>query len=156
MDPSKREIKPLDSVEEVLNWRAPSDGDQDGEQFTQYKRSQLYLPGDLWSESDKTWETLLSLPLKRADCSRPKTLVCHDMMGGYLQDRFLEGCDEDGYHFRHWANIDIFIYFSHHFVTIPPPGWISAAKTHGVQILGTIITEWEPGQSGVRGEQIHL
>ena len=142
--PSKREIKPLESVEEVLKWTAPS-GEAD--QLTrQYKRSQFYLPGDLWASSDKTWETLLSLPLKKEGCSRPKTLVCHDMMGGYLQDRFLDGCEEDGYHFRHWANIDIFIYFSHHFVTIPPPGWISAAKTHGVTILGTIITEWDAGQ----------
>ena len=148
MDPSKKEIKPLDSVEEVLRWTAPSVdvGEQEDEQLTQYKRSQFYLPGDLWSSSDKSWETLVSLPLKKAGSSRPKTLVCHDMMGGYLQDRFLDGCNEDGYHFRHWTNIDIFIYFSHHFVSIPPPGWISAAKTHGVQILGTIITEWDSGQ----------
>ena len=74
MDPSKREIKPLDTVEEVLKWTVPSGG---GDQFTQYKRSQFYLPGDLWANSDRSWETLVSLPLKRDDCSRPKTLVCH-------------------------------------------------------------------------------
>ena len=61
--PSKREIKPLESVEEVLKWTVPS-GEAD--QLTrQYKRSQFYLPGDLWASSDKTWETLLSLPLKK-------------------------------------------------------------------------------------------
>lgn len=30
-------------------------------------------------------------------------------------------------------------------VTIPPPGWINAAHTHGVRVLGTLITEWEAG-----------
>ena len=28
----------------------------------------------------------------------------------------------DSYYFRHWANIDTFVYFSHHLLTIPPPG----------------------------------
>lgn len=30
-------------------------------------------------------------------------------------------------------------------VTIPPPGWINAAHTHGVAVLGTLITEWDAG-----------
>ena len=30
----------------------------------------------------------------------------------------------DSYYFRHWANIDTFVYFSHHLLTIPPPGLI--------------------------------
>ena len=41
--------------------------------------------------------------------------------------------------------IDIFVYFSHHFVTIPPPCWSNAAHTHGVPVLGTLITESEVG-----------
>ena len=144
MDTSQpgREIRPLDSVEDVLGWTAPSDGDPDLSQST---RSQFFLSGHLWAQSDRSWEALLSIPLEKESRGRPKTLVCHDMMGGYLQDRFIDGCQEDGYHFRHWSHIDIFVYFSHHFVTIPPPGWISAAKTHGVKILGTIITEWDAG-----------
>ena len=141
---SGREIHPLDSVEEVLSWTAPSDGNQ---LPTHLRRSKFYLPGDLWAKSDKSWEALVSTPLEEDSRCRPKTLVCHDMMGGYLQDRFIDGCAEDGYHFRHWSNIDIFIYFSHHFVTIPPPGWVAAARTHGVQILGTIITEWDAGEN---------
>ncbi|XP_060824230.1 cytosolic endo-beta-N-acetylglucosaminidase-like [Bombus pascuorum] len=48
----------------------------------------------------------------------PKTLLCHDMKGGYLED-------------------------SHHFITVPPFGWINAAHNHGVKVLGTVITERE-------------
>ncbi|KAK3728462.1 hypothetical protein QZH41_002324 [Actinostola sp. cb2023] len=52
--------------------------------------------------------------------NRPRTLVCHDMKGGYIED-------------------------SHHFVTIPPPCWTNAAHNNGVLVLGTLITEWEDG-----------
>ncbi|XP_054718354.1 cytosolic endo-beta-N-acetylglucosaminidase-like [Uloborus diversus] len=78
--------------------------------------------------------------------NRPKTLVCHDMKGGYLEDRFLNGSKEDNnYYFIHWSFVDIFVYFSHHFVTIPPCTWITAAHRNGVKILGTFITEWNDG-----------
>ena len=53
---------------------------------------------------------------------------------------------QDGYSFAHWNSIDIFVYFSHHLVTVPPVGWVAAARQHGVSILGTIITEWEEGK----------
>ncbi|XP_032677000.1 uncharacterized protein LOC116846804 isoform X2 [Odontomachus brunneus] len=73
---------------------------------------------------------------------RPKTIVCHDMKGGYLEDRYFWGStSHDSYLFYNWYAIDTFIYFSHHLVTIPPYGWICAAHKHGVKILGTIITE---------------
>lgn len=77
---------------------------------------------------------------------RPKTLICHDMMGGYLEDRFIQGADsKDPYVFYHWQYIDIFVYFSHRMFTLPPVGWTNAAHKHGVAILGTFITEWEDG-----------
>ncbi|GIL62379.1 hypothetical protein Vafri_16601, partial [Volvox africanus] len=79
---------------------------------------------------------------------RPRLLVCHDMMGGYLEDRLVQGSANPGF-FRlwHWDQIDVFIYFSHHLVTLPPPGWISAAHRNGVRVLGTFITEaWEDGR----------
>ncbi|XP_033221920.1 cytosolic endo-beta-N-acetylglucosaminidase isoform X2 [Belonocnema kinseyi] len=73
---------------------------------------------------------------------QPKTICCHDMKGGYLEDRFIDGSDaHDAYVFYNWNVIDTFIYFSHHLVTIPPYGWINAAHRHGVKVLGTIITE---------------
>lgn len=56
--------------------------------------------------------------------------------------RFIDGSNEhNSYHFYHWSIVDIFIYFSHYFITIPPFGWINAAHKHGVKILGTVITE---------------
>ncbi|XP_069807661.1 cytosolic endo-beta-N-acetylglucosaminidase [Dendropsophus ebraccatus] len=80
------------------------------------------------------------------DGQRPKTLVCHDMMGGYLEDRFIQGAEsEDAYVFYHWQYIDIFVYFSHRMFTLPPVCWTNAAHKHGVSVLGTFITEWEDG-----------
>ncbi|XP_051851402.1 cytosolic endo-beta-N-acetylglucosaminidase isoform X1 [Antechinus flavipes] len=77
---------------------------------------------------------------------RPRTLLCHDMMGGYLGDRFIQGSmTESPYTFYHWQYIDIFVYFSHHTVTIPPVVWTNAAHKHGVSVLGTFITEWTEG-----------
>ncbi|XP_068434849.1 cytosolic endo-beta-N-acetylglucosaminidase [Clinocottus analis] len=75
-----------------------------------------------------------------------RTLVSHDMMGGYLDDRFPQGTHAEApYAFYHWQYIDIFNYFSHNLVTIPPAVWTNAAHKHGVVVLGTFITEWTDG-----------
>ncbi|XP_058508855.1 cytosolic endo-beta-N-acetylglucosaminidase isoform X1 [Solea solea] len=80
-----------------------------------------------------------------ADSAR-RTLVSQDMMGGYLDDRFLQGTTSDApYAFYHWHYIDIFNYFTHIMVTIPPAVWTSAAHKHGVVVIGTFITEWTDG-----------
>ena len=77
---------------------------------------------------------------------RPRLLACHDMAGGYGDDRFCQGGSHaDFYCLRRWHSLDAFCYFSHRLVTIPPPGWINAAHAHGVPVLGTVITEWEAG-----------
>ncbi|XP_017380450.1 cytosolic endo-beta-N-acetylglucosaminidase isoform X1 [Cebus imitator] len=77
---------------------------------------------------------------------RPRTLLCHDMMGGYLDDRFIQGsAAQTPYAFYHWQHVDVFVYFSHHAVTIPPVGWTNAAHRQGVCVLGTFITEWNEG-----------
>ncbi|NXC30342.1 ENASE acetylglucosaminidase, partial [Campylorhamphus procurvoides] len=84
-------------------------------------------------------------PLLRS--RRPRTLVCHDMRGGYLEDRFIQGsATRNPYVFYHWRYIDIFVYFSHHTVTIPPVVWTNAAHRNGVSVLGTFITEWTDGE----------
>lgn len=80
--------------------------------------------------------------------SAPKTLLCHDMKGGYLEDRYVEGSEShDEYRFFHWAGIDIFVYFSHYLVTVPPLAWINSGHLHGVPVLGTLITEWDEGKA---------
>lgn len=53
--------------------------------------------------------------------------------------------DLEDYFFYHWQHIEAFIYFSHHFITIPPPSWTNAAHRHGVLSMGTLITEWKDG-----------
>ncbi|XP_034566595.1 cytosolic endo-beta-N-acetylglucosaminidase [Notolabrus celidotus] len=81
-----------------------------------------------------------------ADSPR-RTLVSHDMMGGYLDDRFVQGTHTEApYAFYHWKYIDIFNYFTHNMVTIPPAVWTNAAHKHGVVMIGTFITEWTDGR----------
>ena len=76
----------------------------------------------------------------------PKTLLCHDMCGGYRDDRFVNGTNNPEYfNFYHWAQIDTFVYFSHHLVTIPPVMWTNLAHRNGVLSMGTFITEWDEG-----------
>ncbi|PSC72394.1 cytosolic endo-beta-N-acetylglucosaminidase-like [Micractinium conductrix] len=68
------------------------------------------------------------------------------MKGGYGQDALVQGgADAQFYALRRWSCLDSFVYFSHSLVTLPPPGWTNAAHTHGVRVLGTLITEWEAG-----------
>ncbi|XP_028413134.1 cytosolic endo-beta-N-acetylglucosaminidase-like [Dendronephthya gigantea] len=117
-DKSFPETQPLTSLEELFAWREGFDG-----------------------------LNVSSVPLHSVTTERqPKTIVCHDMKGGYVQDRFVQGYPStESYRIYHWQYIDIFIYFSHNFITIPPPCWTNAAHRHGVQVLGTFITEWQDG-----------
>ncbi|KAK8782884.1 hypothetical protein V5799_015772 [Amblyomma americanum] len=79
----------------------------------------------------------LNATIRRGRPEDPKILVCHDMMGGYHDDRFIHGGEDSGsYRFHHWQIIDTFVYYTHSLVTIPPPGWITAAHRHGVKVLG--------------------
>ncbi|KAJ7568961.1 hypothetical protein O6H91_01G054600 [Diphasiastrum complanatum] len=89
-----------------------------------------------------------SVPLPpKAAADRPRLLVCHDLKGGYQDDKWVQGSSNSGaYSLWHWGCVDVFVYFSHNLVTIPPPGWVNAAHKHGVQVLGTFITEWEEGE----------
>lgn len=77
-----------------------------------------------------------SVPLAVTDkpC-RPRLLVCHDFKGGYQDDKWIQGNDNgDAYSLWHWDLTDVFVYFSHNLVTLPPPGWTNAAHKHGVQV----------------------
>eukprot|EP00727_Mastigamoeba_balamuthi_P005704 m51a1_g1753 putative cytosolic endo-beta-n-acetylglucosaminidase-like (576) ;mRNA; r:227318-229330 len=92
-----------------------------------------------------------SVPLRHvapASPARPRLLVCHDMMGGYLAHDASargEGITGTPFHLRRWQLVDAFVYFSHARATVPPPSWTCAAHRHGVPVLGTFITEWDEG-----------
>ncbi|MCL7046274.1 hypothetical protein MKW94_021153, partial [Papaver nudicaule] len=69
------------------------------------------------------------------------------MVGGYIDDKWCQGdVNSEAYSNWHWYLMDIFVYFSHNLVTIPPPCWVNTAHTHGVQVLGTFIAEWDEGK----------
>ncbi|KAL1187903.1 Cytosolic endo-beta-N-acetylglucosaminidase 2 [Cardamine amara subsp. amara] len=92
-----------------------------------------------------------TVPLRRNSDdlpNRPRVLICHDMKGGYVDDKWIQGCENDaGFAIWHWYLMDIFVYFSHSLVTLPPPCWINTAHRHGVKVLGTFITEWDEGKA---------
>jgi endo-beta-N-acetylglucosaminidase D len=77
-----------------------------------------------------------------------KVLLCHDMAGGYKEDAQIQGLQsaDPVYSFQYWALIDIFCYFSHERVTIPPVTWTNAAHINGCLSIGTFIVEWGPGK----------
>ncbi|KAF7816514.1 cytosolic endo-beta-N-acetylglucosaminidase 1 [Senna tora] len=80
--------------------------------------------------------------------NRRRMLVCHDMAGGYTDDKWIQGgTNADAYAIWHWHLIDVFVYFSHNLVTLPPPGWTNTGHRHGVKVLGTFITEWDEGRA---------
>ncbi|KAK7276424.1 hypothetical protein RIF29_17563 [Crotalaria pallida] len=80
--------------------------------------------------------------------NRGRVLVCHDMAGGYIDDKWVQGgTNSDAYAIWHWHLIDIFVYFSHSLVTLPPPSWTNTAHRHGVKVLGTFITEGDDGRA---------
>ncbi|KAI0052666.1 glycoside hydrolase family 85 protein [Auriscalpium vulgare] len=94
---------------------------------------------DAWANNHTPWTAVAKL------CKRPESttaerkgrlLLCHDFKGGYSED-----ASTLSYTFNFWPLIDTFVYFSHHRVTVPPPGWTSSAHRQGVKMLGTLIFE---------------
>lgn len=98
-----------------------------------------------WSPHDELNACSIPLNYKNRDT---KVLVCHDYQGGYNEDAKVQGSTVDKCYTlsKFWSFLDIFVYFSHHTITIPPVCWIQAAHTNGVLVLGTIITEGDHGQ----------
>ncbi|GAN08703.1 cytosolic endo-beta-N-acetylglucosaminidase isoform X1 [Mucor ambiguus] len=73
---------------------------------------------------------------------KPKLLLCHDMAGGYKEDKCIQGNDYQCiYYIQHWHLADTFVYFSHERVSIPPVNWTNACHRNGVQCLGTFLVE---------------
>ncbi|KAL1130623.1 hypothetical protein AAG570_011865, partial [Ranatra chinensis] len=133
---------PLKTLDAVLNWSLPSDNNDWGPLVRP-----LVGRGINTTRAGPQCQHLGGAPYETWQRNEvPKTLYCHDMKGGYLDDRFVNGSGQhDAFRFSRWSGIDTFVYFSHSLVTIPPLGWINAGHTHGVPVLGTIITEGAVG-----------
>lgn len=119
-----------------------------------YAEDRLVQVRQQWHRQRQQWSwgqlgphcTLASILPPTALLTLPPLPVCPNRHAWILQG----GGDADFYHLRHWRCLDAFVYFSHHLVTVPPPGWVNAAHTHGVPVLGTLITEWEAGAAHCR------
>lgn len=134
---------PIQSYVDVMKFKSFRPIWQERTLHLSNKSASCYSGQDLQCHCIRT--DLLKQRKKRDDV--PKTLLCHDLKGGYLEDRFVNGSTKHNeYRFFHWAGIDTFIYFSHQLVTIPPPVWINSAHLHGTKILGTLITESDNGE----------
>eukprot|EP00050_Salpingoeca_kvevrii_P022588 m.128667 g.128667 ORF g.128667 m.128667 type:complete len:821 (-) comp9754_c0_seq1:37-2499(-) len=147
-EPKKKPEKAAaaDSIPEVELVVGPASIDPTGQRpFTRgigYDEAMRWSPG-----FDPYNVTSVPLTPRLHAVRKPKLLVCHDMMGGYVQDQHPQGGDlADVFRLEHWHLIDIFVYFSHTFLSIPPPVWGNCAHMNGTKILGTLITEWEKGE----------
>lgn len=81
----------------------------------------------------------LTTSVRRGRHGQPRTIICHDLDDRY-HDRFIFGSAQtDCCRFHYWHLVNVVIYYSRYLVTIPPPGWISAAHTHGTRVLGTVV-----------------
>ncbi|XP_075725095.1 cytosolic endo-beta-N-acetylglucosaminidase isoform X2 [Rhipicephalus microplus] len=109
----------------------------------------------------KTLEELLSfdLPLlfvveplrhiERGEQGGPKNMLLHDT-ATYKEDKFVYGSNNvKSYNFPLWQAIDTFVYYTDNMVSIPPPGWITAAHKHGVKVLGTFTLKSEEGVKAI-------
>lgn len=67
--------------------------------------------------------------------NEPQLLVCHDLDGNYHSDALPQGdSNSDYYRLTEWSNVDVFVYFSHALVTIPPVGWINAGHRNNTPV----------------------
>ncbi|CAH8668202.1 unnamed protein product [Heterobilharzia americana] len=116
--------KPICTLEELINWSFPAS-------------SILTLPlchfSGVWNDRGFIHKS----------SQLPKVIYCHDMGGGYLSsDRTVDFTRIfPAFRFIQWHLIDIFIYFSHQLITVPPISWINLAHRQGVSVYGTVIVE---------------
>ncbi|KAI9205145.1 glycosyl hydrolase family 85-domain-containing protein [Polychytrium aggregatum] len=120
---------PLASMDDIANWH-PTDK-------------------DLHNVAGIAWRPRASASGQGDHESPGQIIFCHDMAGGYREDKYIQGLQnhDNLYSFQYWQFVDIFIYFSHARGAVPPVNWTNAAHRNGVKMLATLITEWEPGVS---------
>ncbi|KAM3579498.1 hypothetical protein VKS41_007954 [Umbelopsis sp. WA50703] len=113
--------RPIESLRDVDNWKPTS--------------------ADIWNISTVPYDGS-----KLADPAKEKLLLCHDMANGYKEDEYVQGNNyETIWSCQTWQFVDIFVYFSHHRITIPPVNFTNACHRNGVLSLGTFIVEWAEG-----------
>lgn len=62
-------------------------------------------------------------------------MVVHDMSGGYKDDAELNGTDNfDFFKINDFDLIDIFVYFSHATLSLPPKSWIDISHKHNTKV----------------------
>jgi len=103
--------------------------------FTTLHSREFYESGDLLLYPIEAVEPRAQLGKENVG---RKLLVCHDMAGNYLGDSSFCGSKFENYPYQltHWGIVDIFVYFSHNFITIPPLSWINCGHRHGAKVLG--------------------
>lgn len=81
--------------------------------------------------------------------SSTNAMLIHDYAGGYTDYEACQGAvvAKEQYSCEYLHLVELFVYFSHRLVTIPPPTWINTCHRSGVKVLGTFIVE--PGSAQV-------
>ena len=49
-----------------------------------------------------------------------------------------DGDEEDYYRIWEWDCVDLFVYFSHHLVTVPPCTWSNACHANGTMVRSCV------------------
>ncbi|XP_014261831.1 cytosolic endo-beta-N-acetylglucosaminidase-like [Cimex lectularius] len=137
-DPNTDSVcRPFTHVDMIIDWRAPEVTSTWAFHVVELRRRSNFC---VKGYSKCTAGAVPPQLLKRSEC--PKTLYCHDMQGGYLEDKYSFGSQKkDEFQFFRWSGIDIFVYFTRNLLTVPPLGWINAAHRNGVIVLGTLVSE---------------
>ncbi|KAF9912452.1 hypothetical protein EC991_010539 [Linnemannia zychae] len=144
-EPTVPTSAPIKTFQDLLSWK-PGQDEYNIAHTPFHPRPTPFARRSESSTSPSTIETKTTPGLGQAGLRDCKVIVCHDMAGGYAEDARPQGNDYSSiYSIQYWNHVDIFIYFSHYRITIPPPVWTNAAHRNGVRSIGTIITEWLPG-----------
>lgn len=85
-------------------------------------------------------------PLTEYDVSEHTTapvLLVHDYAGNYHDYEASQGAgiSQTLYSCEYLQFVDVFVYFSHKLVCVPPPAWTNALHRNGVKVLGTLLIE---------------
>lgn len=81
------------------------------------------------------------------DKSGSKVMVCHDFKGNYQEDEddnplgYFPHPSGQHYYIQFPSLVDLFIYFSHNRISIPPVSWINSLHRQAIPVMGTIIFE---------------